>query len=474
MRVAFIPTAYRTPIFLGIAGRLQARGHVVSWLSPNRRWAAWLVRQGVDSGAILDVTRSGEAWAAAPHPTPADMGRLETLEAGGTLKARDIVSMDPLLRRRPTDYALRYLAVCAGLLQEFLTEQEIDIVFGEQTWAFELLTGQVSNALRIEHLMPHTVRIPDPRFGFFAGPLEASLVRIDDAGAEHREQAERHLREFRSRRPQPAYMSINRSVLQPEWGRLRTLTQHVLDLAGDPYDETSRRPLGLIVDHTKQILRRQRNLRSPLLERPSEGFSQPFVYFPLHMQPEASLDIKGAPYTSQVEVVRALSRTLPLRHGLLVKEHGIALARRSRTFYRELAAIPGVRLLHPSVDSFALTQEAALTVTITGTAAYEAALMGRAAATVAPVFFDRIVDFPRFDPFRDRLDEALEQTKRRCSEDDLVAFLADVLANSFPGIVGDALWQPDTAEAGVLDRVAAGFLTVLERQQRHGTAPTRL
>jgi hypothetical protein len=180
------------------------------------------------------------------------------------------------------------------------------------------------------------------------------------------------------------------------------------------------------------------------------------------MQPEASLDIKGAPYTNQIETVRALSRTLPVRYTLLVKEHGIALTRRDRTFYRSLDSIPGVCLVHPSADSFELNRRAALTVTITGTAAYEAALMGRAAATVAPIFFDRIVDFPRFDPFRDRLDEVLARSTRRCSEADLEDFLADVLASSFPGIVGDALWQPDTVDAEMLDLVSRGFLQLLE------------
>lgn len=473
MRVAFIPTAYRTPIFLGTAQRLQAAGHQVDWLSPNQRWSTWLTRHGVDPESVLDVTRAGESWTRQPRPTQEDLEELERLERSGSLKARDIVLMDPLLQRRTTEYALRYLAVCARLVAEFIGRREIELVLGEQTWAFELLTGQVCRALGIDHLMPHTVRIPDPRFAFFAGPREEALVDIDSPRQEHYEEARRFLAEFRGRQPRPGYMNINHSVVQADAARLRTLTRHLLDLAGDPFDETSRRPLGLVVDHSLQVLRRRRNLRSPLLERPSGDppsidLEGPFVFFPLHMQPEASLDIKGAPYTSQIEVVRALSRTLPVRHSLLVKEHGVALTRRDRSFYRRLKEIPGVRLIHPAADTFSITGSAALTVTITGTAAYEAALMGRAAATVAPVFFDRIVDFPRFDPFRDRLDEALERTERRVSESDLVAFLADVLANSFPGTVGDALWQPESAADEMLDRISRGFLRLLELRQVTG------
>jgi hypothetical protein len=419
---------------------------------------------------VLDVTGDGKSWTREPTPTAADLLELEEIEGHGSLKARDIIQMDPLLRLRPTDYALRYLAVCARLVSAFIRERDIELVLGEQTWAFELLTGQVCRSLGIDHLMPHTVRIPDPRFAFFAGPREEALVEIRPPSPDDHQRARDHLAEFRGRQPRPTYMSIDRSVVQPNAARLTTLVRHVLDLAGDPFDETSRRPLGLVLDHSRQVLRRQRNLRSRLLERPpaelpSAGTWSPFVFFPLHMQPEASLDIKGAPYTNQIEVVRALARTLPLSHSLLVKEHGIAMTRRPRTFYRDLVAIPGVRLIHPSADSFALTRCAALTVTITGTAAYEAALLGCPAATVAPVFFDRIVDFPRFDPYRDRLDEALERRGRRCSEDELVAFLAHVLANSFPGIVGDALWQPESASDEMLNRITLGFQRLLELRQ---------
>ncbi len=468
MNVAFIPTAYRTPIFHGIAERLGRNGHQVFWLSPNRRWAVWLVERGVPADRILDVTIAGPQWVENPQPTPQDLDRLEALEQAGTLKVRDIVSMDPLLRRRQTDYAVRYLAVCAGLVTDFLRTHDIRLVLGEQTWAFELLTGQIARSLHIDHLMPHTVRIPDQRFGFFNGPREDDLVAIESVGDEHRAEASRVLEDFRAREPEPSYMSINRSVVRADTGRLRLLARHARDVASDPYDETTRRVLPLMADHTQQILRRQRNLRSRLLEDPGDDLPEPYVYFPLHLQPEASIDIKGAPYTNQIEIVRAMSRTLPVRHQLLVKEHGVALIRRRRGFYQALAGIPGVRLIHPGADSFHIGRRAALTSTITGTAAYEAALLGRPAATIAPIFFDPIVEHPRFDPFRDRLDEALASPNRRVADEDRIELLARVIASSFPGVVGDALWQPGTDQPEMLDRVAAGFLRLLECRDERG------
>jgi len=80
--------------------------------------------------------------------------------------------------------------------------------------------------------------------------------------------------------------------------------------------------------------------------------------------------------------VKDFTTPRPLTHDLLVKEHGIALATRSPRFYRQLLEMPGVRLVHPAADIFGLTRNADLVVTVTGTAAYEASLLGRRAATV--------------------------------------------------------------------------------------------
>ena len=159
MRIAFIPTAYRTPFFHGVAERLAARGHEPFWLSPNRRWARWLRRAGTASDRVFDLTSWAPEWSERTA-TSDDLAELSRLETSGDLGLLNLILMNPLLRRRPTPRALRYLAVARRSVAGFLESHGIEVVFGEQTWAFELLVGQVCRSLGIPHLMPHTVRIP--------------------------------------------------------------------------------------------------------------------------------------------------------------------------------------------------------------------------------------------------------------------------------------------------------------------------
>jgi len=156
---------------------------------------------------------------------------------------------------------------------------------------------------------------------------------------------------------------------------------------------------------------------------------------------------------------------LPLSHDLWVKEHPNALPTRSVAFYRELQGIPGVRLISPFVDGFQLIIQAELVVSVTGTAAYEAALLGRRAVTIAPVFFDRIVAVAQFDPFRDSVHRLLfgPSPATPKPDADLHDFVAWLLAQSFSGVVGDAFWQPDSLAPENLAKVAQGFITVIDR-----------
>ncbi len=308
MRLAFIPSAYRTIFFHSLAQRLDEAGHEVFWLSPNRRWAKWLYGHGVAMDRVLDITAYGPEWQRSPEPSADDRALLRALEQANGWSIYDLILMDELLRRRSSDYAVKYLAVCARETDLFLQQKRIEIVFAEQTWAFELLTGQVCGRLRIPFLRPVSVRIPDGRFAFFGSRYEKQMLRIGEPSDEDRAQARSFVESYRSRPIPPAYMKINRSVLRFDWSRTRLLIKHVRDLAGDPFDETSLRPLPLVGKYLVMAARVPRNgwlapFTEPVLPPP-----RPFVLFTLHLQPESTIDVMGSPYCNQIEIVRAIVR----------------------------------------------------------------------------------------------------------------------------------------------------------------------
>jgi hypothetical protein len=109
--------------------------------------------------------------------------------------------------------------------------------------------------------------------------------------------------------------------------------------------------------------------------------SVPFVYFPLHQMPDLTLLI-GSPFnTNQIEIIRHISKSLPIGYKLYVKEHPTQVLRewRKTSFYKEILSIPNVQLLHYSVKTEDVLKKCSLVITINGIPGLEAAIFKKPA-----------------------------------------------------------------------------------------------
>jgi len=175
---------------------------------------------------------------------------------------------------------------------------------------------------------------------------------------------------------------------------------------------------------------------------------RPFILYLLHVQPEASVDVFGSYHSDQIDNAVALARSLPANCDLYVKEHPSGLGCRSRAEYRRMKAIPGALLIDPATDSFALLREARLVVSVTGTSSYEAGLLGTPAVTLAPMFFQPVLAAPPLEPkslMPRKLEELISRYAARSDEEKRAvaeAFLAALLASSFPAAASDPISNP--------------------------------
>lgn len=104
---------------------------------------------------------------------------------------------------------------------------------------------------------------------------------------------------------------------------------------------------------------------------------KPFVFYPLHTEPETALQGLSPEYFYQLSAIAAVSRDLPAGFLLAVKETFAGIGRRPRDFYRQILEFKNVIILDPVERGIDIVREAAATVTITGTAGMEAAIIGK-------------------------------------------------------------------------------------------------
>ena len=114
------------------------------------------------------------------------------------------------------------------------------------------------------------------------------------------------------------------------------------------------------------------------LTRPLEVLrGKSFVFFPLHLEPEAALQSLSPEFFFQLSSITALSRDLPTGTLLAVKETFAGIGRRPDNFYEQIADLKNVVILDTLELGTNVVKEAATVATINGTAGLEAALLGK-------------------------------------------------------------------------------------------------
>ncbi len=432
--IAFLSNQTLTPVQKRLADRLEQQGYRCVWLVPGQRWDRWLAAQGVPDSQRLALYALTEGSKQLPVVTAKTLAASWEQEDRPPVAA--LIQMDRLMRARPADRAWQILARYGQAIEAFLRDQQVIACFGEQTWAWEMLTALIARQQGRGCYFYSTVRIPSERWGIFE-PITHRLVHWRAPTEADAAWADAFLPAWRARPVKPFYAASHPSALSIRrswWQELRRR----LTPASETLDDITVRPtLAALKDRLRLAWNAARlRLFPPFEPAPAAGR---FVLFCLHHAPEASIDVFGAPHSDQAHLIQRLSRLLPATHELWVKEHPDWLGDRSPGWLRQIAALPNVRLIDPADSTFALLNRADLVVTITGTAGYEAALMGRPAVGLAPVFFDPLMrvsaaDFPDplLWPMRKLLTPPSDATRQR-QEIECRDFLARLHANSFEG-----------------------------------------
>jgi hypothetical protein len=102
-----------------------------------------------------------------------------------------------------------------------------------------------------------------------------------------------------------------------------------------------------------------------------------FAFYPLQYSPESSINTPAPYFVDQMRAIDAIRFAIPSDHWLVVKEHPACVEMRPPSFMRRLRRTPGVIVMKSTVSSIELIKRAGITITVSGTAALEAFLLGR-------------------------------------------------------------------------------------------------
>ncbi|KQX19532.1 MULTISPECIES: capsular polysaccharide export protein, LipB/KpsS family [unclassified Sphingomonas] len=165
--------------------------------------------------------------------------------------------------------------------------------------------------------------------------------------------------------------------------------------------------------------------------------SVPYYFYGFQLEPEAGVYYQGhGLYMNQVKLIQNIAAQLPAGTVLYVKDHPHDHGYREAVDYRRLTQVPNIRLLPSHIPARQLIQKAQGVMTITGTAGFEAILMGKTVFAFGKTFYSAC---PLVVPIRNIRDLREQVYMRRGRQYDdareIFPFVMAFLAASRPGLI---------------------------------------
>ena len=122
-----------------------------------------------------------------------------------------------------------------------------------------------------------------------------------------------------------------------------------------------------------------------------EDLPKKFIYYPLQYSPESSINTPAPYFIDQMRIIDALRLSMPSDVILVVKEHPSCIQVRDGNFIRDLRYKAGIRIAYYRMDNKEIIKRASLTVSVTGTANFEAFLLNKPSLVFGGCFFSEFL-----------------------------------------------------------------------------------
>ncbi|PRY22701.1 hypothetical protein CLV78_106243 [Aliiruegeria haliotis] len=411
------------------------------------------------AGEIVSSTAEESGWLAG-EPDPTVLKALEARYPAGTF-SRTIVAdrrvgrglvrngatrpdaIGDTVLAAPTTAPRAYVAGLYAYLEAMFDRTAPDVVFCYAVAgapAYALWAIATARGIPFRKLTPTRVGaryVVDDNIQDALGPvIERFADGAYEPSNEDLDAARAHLKSFRDKPEMPEYQKRNdalqtgRKPVSFTLGRLRKSAQFGLRSIGSTDPETGirarRKFWELKMFWAERLL--DRSMFSSM-----EDVTTPFVFYPLHVSPEASTMVLTPHLIDQIAVIEALSKSLPAHMSLVVKEHLPMLGKRPAGYYETIAKLPGTFLVGPEYSGLQMVQKADLTAVITGTAAWESFMLGKPPLVIGTAAFLAIgegaVQAEHLGALPEAIRAALSMPPAR--EEKLERYLAALMDESF-------------------------------------------
>ena len=279
--------------------------------------------------------------------------------------------------------------------------------------------------------LTHHYILNDPFEKMYDMPEDYASIPVTD---EQRAKAEAFLSGFEEKHSKPAFMSF--SGKKPKW-KAKFFILPLFYLRQRFFNPFTRDKGSYIYykayEHTMdELVFFFRYLKARKYFNQKADLNKKFVYFPLHMQPEATTIVCAQKYEKQLYFIDSLVKSLPADTMLYVKEHYSFLGIRENSFYEQLKLYPNVVLIDPWEDSIKLIEKSQCVATLTGTAGQEAMLLRHPVFMSGDIIYKGAPGVMYLEEVFGNYEKMMVEYKQP-TRDEIIQYMAVYMSHARPG-----------------------------------------
>lgn len=300
----------------------------------------------------------------------------------------NLIGLDRRLSELDMDEALEYLHFIYSRLDSFFGKHEFDYVLLEPTWAHEILGAMYLEKIGIPVIQLKKCKIRPDHFYIFKSYFDVDFYPntsgdFDEFPKITNDKSSKKIKnfDFDSKR--------NSSLKRLAFGFFRVSREAI---KGEHNYFIHGSFTKILQSKFRSVFRFMviKFLKNIVKGKDYKMLEKPFIYFPLHYEPEASILVSGQCYRDQLATLMMIRELLDPSIAIVVKEHPHCLGNRPFEFYRSLRQLPGVILIETFEQSRDVISKSIGVVAIAGTAVLEAYLMNKPGFTIAEMYFSQI------------------------------------------------------------------------------------
>lgn len=338
-------------------------------------------------------------------------------------------------------------------IDKILDNESPNFVIGEPTLFHELITAHLCKSKGIIFAHPCATRFPSGRFSIFGFDSQEPLVNSYDCWPND------HVSEFV--RLTALGINIPSYMLKPKkientarvLRLLKARTKNWLGfINGERYNTPSLRVKLFLTLQLKHNLKQWRSMESEPVN-PNRT-----LLYPLQMQPEANIDVWGHPFSDQISLLKEMLKVSPDDVQVAVKANPKSKYEVSQDLLMLAKNEPRICLLPLNMTMNKAQQCTIGTLTVIGTVGYEAVFgKGRCISLQHPLI-KKMFPSMHANSVPEAVDRLLYDPNSGVGSKEMGAqFIAELVNGSFPGQVGDPIYNPHCISTVNVRLVADGL-----------------